>query len=115
FLEDAATAAASRHIAFRSTAVRPTAVRHFHPFWWLRHLATWHSASRHFHALWKSRHLCASFGVGLHAASAHHSGERHVEVPRQDRELLLRRVVPEVIVVAGTVHGVVVGQDFLGG
>src|SRR5699024_874886 len=48
-------------------------------------------------------------------AAPAHTGQFHIEVPGQHGELLLIRVVPEVVVVPRPVHGVGVGQQLLCG
>src|SRR5699024_9588758 len=55
--------------------------------------------------------------VGLSSwdGAAAHSGQCHIEVPGQHGELLLIRVIPEVVVVPRPVHGVGVGQQLLCG
>src|SRR5690625_6731233 len=54
-----------------------------------------------------------AFLIGLSPwdGAASHSGQRHIEVPGQHGELLLIRVVPEVVVVPRPVHGISVGQQ----
>src|SRR5699024_2205547 len=54
-------------------------------------------------------------GLSPWDGAASHSGQCHIEVPGQHGELLLIRVVPEVVVVPRPVHGVGVGQQLLCG